>query len=141
MTFSCIWSKYWKMDTCSIGKNNIVVIVWYFVLVVLIQYYRENRHKQIWKYSNKLNISKTSDQSYMILTRVPKTGGEMLRNILYELSLQKNYSYYNGERMADARRGQLKHFEDRKYYIDLWKGESLSQTHTGMRKRNFSPST
>ena len=125
------------MNTSSIGKKNIVVIVWYMTLALLIQYHCENRRKQILKYSNKLNISKTSDDSYLIFTRVPKTGSEMLRNILFELSLQKNYSYYNGERMADSRRGQLKYFPDRKYYIDIWEGESLSQTQNGMHKRNF----
>ena len=126
-----------KMEKFHYGKTKFVVAVWCLALAIMFHFHCYTLKKRVITYSNELNNSKGCDQSYMILTRVPKTGSEMLRNVLFELSIQSGYNYYNGERMADKyeRRGQLRTYEARKYYTNLWAGGPLYQTHGGLIKR------
>ena len=93
--------------------------------VLVYRYYHQQYQKDILWHRLKLNNTVSSDPSYLIFNRTPKTGSQTVRGIILILSSFNGFMLYKGkdQKVKKYSERYVLSEESKRYHIDLWTGD------------------
>ena len=117
-----MWCKsYWR----NVKSIDLIACVSSLTAVLVYRYYHQPYQKDILWHRMKLNNTISSDPSYLIFNRTPKTGSQTVRGIIRILSSFNGFLLYKGKDQTPKNYSEryVISEESKRYHIDLWTGD------------------
>ena len=116
----------WCEGYCKTVKSiDLLACVSSLTAVLVYRYYHQPYQKDILWHRMKLNNTISSDPSYLIFNRTPKTGSQTVRGIIRILSSFNGFLLYKGKDQTPKNYSEryVLSEESKRYHIDLWTGD------------------